>query len=49
MVTIHDIREPKPKDVSPFTDSKLQGWDVIAVKGAPDLVLDSVHVLSDGG
>ena len=40
MVTIHDIREPSSKDVSPFTDNKLQGWDVIAVKGAPDLILD---------
>jgi Ca2+-transporting ATPase len=40
MVTIHDIRQPSPMDVSPFTDSKLLGWDVIAVKGAPDLVLD---------
>ncbi len=40
MVTIHDIREPRSNDVSPFTDNKLQGWDVIAVKGAPDLVLD---------
>jgi Ca2+-transporting ATPase len=40
MVTIHDIHEPRSNDVSPFTDNKLQGWDVIAVKGAPDLVLD---------
>ena len=40
MVTIHDIREPSSNDVSPFKDNKLQGWDVIAVKGAPDLVLD---------
>jgi len=40
MVTIHDIRQPNSKDVSPFTDSTLLGWDVIAVKGAPDLVLD---------
>ncbi len=40
MVTIHDIREPRSNDVSPFTDNKLKGWDVIAVKGAPDLVLD---------
>jgi Ca2+-transporting ATPase len=40
MVTIHDIHQPDPKDVSPFTDSKLRGWDVIAVKGAPDLILD---------
>jgi Ca2+-transporting ATPase len=40
MVTIHDIREPNPKDVSPFRDSLLTGWDVVAVKGAPDLILD---------
>jgi Ca2+-transporting ATPase len=40
MVTIHDIREPDPRDVSPFTNNSLRGWDVIAVKGAPDLVLD---------
>ena len=40
MVTIHDIWKPNPKDVSPFTDSKLTGWDVIVVKGAPDLILD---------
>jgi Ca2+-transporting ATPase len=40
MVTIHDIREPDAADISPFKDSKLRGWDVIAVKGAPDVVLD---------
>jgi Ca2+-transporting ATPase len=40
MVTVHDIRQPDPDDVSPFTDGKLTGWDVIAVKGAPDLILD---------
>jgi P-type Ca2+ transporter type 2C len=40
MVTIHDIWEPNPKDVSPFKDNALTGWDVIAVKGAPDLILD---------
>ena len=40
MITIHDILEPNPKDVSPFKDDKLRGWDVIAVKGAPDLILD---------
>ncbi|MGB8215045.1 MAG: cation-translocating P-type ATPase [Anaerolineales bacterium] len=39
MVTIHDIREPDPLDVSPFKNKKWLGWDVIAVKGAPDLVL----------
>jgi Ca2+-transporting ATPase len=40
MVTIHDIRQHDPNDVSPFNNNKLLGWDVIAVKGAPDLVLD---------
>ena len=40
MVTIHDIREVDPTDVSPFKNQNLLGWDVIAVKGAPDLVLD---------
>jgi Ca2+-transporting ATPase len=40
MVTIHDISSPSPDDVSPFHDTKLQNWDVIAVKGAPDVVLD---------
>jgi Ca2+-transporting ATPase len=39
MVTVHDISKPDPKDVSPFTDKKKTGWDVIAVKGAPDLIL----------
>jgi P-type Ca2+ transporter type 2C len=40
MVTIHDIREPNATDVSPFKDDELTGWDVVAVKGAPDLILD---------
>jgi Ca2+-transporting ATPase len=40
MVTIHDIRQPNPKDVSPFYNEEKAGWDVIAVKGAPDLILD---------
>jgi P-type Ca2+ transporter type 2C len=40
MVTIHDIRQPSAADVSPFKDKNKTGWDLIAVKGAPDLVLD---------
>ena len=40
MITVHDIIEPRPDDISPFYDNKLKGWDVIVVKGAPDLVLD---------
>jgi Ca2+-transporting ATPase len=39
MVTIHDIRDPKTSDASPFVDDQLRGADVIAVKGAPDVVL----------
>jgi P-type Ca2+ transporter type 2C len=41
MVTIHDVATPRAQDPSPFTtNDKLQDWDVIAVKGAPDVVLD---------
>ena len=40
MVTVHDVRNPKPEDPSPFYDKKIHNWDVIAVKGAPDVVLD---------
>jgi Ca2+-transporting ATPase len=40
MITIHDVGNPRPDDISPFYDAKYRGWDVIAVKGAPDVVLD---------
>ncbi|MBP6179349.1 MAG: cation-translocating P-type ATPase [Anaerolineales bacterium] len=40
MITIHDVRDPKPHDPSPFYDEKHKDWDVIAVKGAPDIVLN---------
>jgi len=41
MVTIHDVAIPRAHDPSPFTtNDKSQDWDVIAVKGAPDVVLD---------
>ncbi len=39
MITIHDVAKPSADDISPFHDDKLRGWDVIAVKGAPDVVL----------
>jgi Ca2+-transporting ATPase len=39
MITIHDVRNPKAEDLSPFHDEKHKDWDVIAVKGAPDIVL----------
>ena len=40
MITVHDITNPKPNDFSPFHDKKHKNWDVIAVKGAPDVVLE---------
>ncbi len=40
MITIHDVSEPRPEDISPFYDNKMKHWDVIAVKGAPDIVLE---------
>ena len=40
MITIHDVRNPQPDDASPFRDRKVRNWDVIAVKGAPDVVLE---------
>ena len=40
MITIHNIDNPRPDDLSPFTDQKYLGWDLVAVKGAPDMVLD---------
>ena len=40
MITIHDVGAPTPEDISPFYDNKLKDWDIIAVKGAPDIVLD---------
>jgi Ca2+-transporting ATPase len=40
MVTVHDVLRPHPEDLSPYYDAQKRGWDVIAVKGAPDVVLD---------
>ena len=39
MITIHDVANPTADDISPFYDDELRGWDVIAVKGAPDVLL----------
>jgi len=39
MITIHEVSQPRPDDISPFYDSKMKDWEVIAVKGAPDIVL----------
>ena len=40
MITIHSVSDPDPNDLSPFKNFKMHNWDVIAVKGAPDVVLD---------
>ncbi len=39
MVTIHSIDDPTLEDLSPFVDKTRKGWQVVAVKGAPDVVL----------
>ena len=40
MITIHEVSKPCPEDISPFYNDEMREWSVIAVKGAPDLVLD---------
>jgi len=41
MTTIHKVRDPQTEDFSPFNDDDLhKDWYVVAVKGAPDVVLD---------
>lgn len=40
MITIHEVSKPCPEDISPFYTDEMREWSVIAVKGAPDLVLD---------
>jgi len=40
MVTVHEVSKPSPEDLSPFYNDEMRACSVIAVKGAPDLVLD---------
>ncbi len=40
MITIHAVHDPRVEDISPFVDDTHKDWHVIAVKGAPDLVLN---------
>jgi Ca2+-transporting ATPase len=40
MTTVHKIKAPDPEDVSPFYDDELREWEVAAIKGAPDVILD---------
>ena len=39
MITIHTIDNPRLDDISPFVDSTYKNMQVVAVKGAPDVVL----------
>ncbi len=39
MITINDVDIPRVEDLSPFTDERYRDWDIITVKGAPDMVL----------
>ncbi|MEN6572486.1 MAG: cation-translocating P-type ATPase [Anaerolineaceae bacterium] len=39
MVTIHSIKNPSEEDISPFVDDSRKDSYVVAVKGAPDIVL----------
>ncbi len=39
MITVHQIRESTPDDFSPFYHHETSGY-VVAIKGAPDMVLD---------
>ena len=40
MITINDVDVPRVEDLSPFTDERYKDWDIITIKGAPDMVLD---------
>jgi len=40
MVTVHEVKAPDKKDLSPFDSRQKQESYVIAVKGAPDVVLN---------
>lgn len=40
MTTVHKIMRPSPDDPSPFYDDALQEWEIAAIKGAPDVILD---------
>jgi Ca2+-transporting ATPase len=47
MVTIHNILNPGHGDISPYVTDEKTNWYTIAVKGAPDVVLDLCKCKSD--
>jgi len=52
MVTVHAVEEPEDNDISPLAgDDEKREWHIVAVKGAPDVVLDlcsHVQTLNNG-
>ncbi|NTV37003.1 MAG: HAD-IC family P-type ATPase, partial [Anaerolineaceae bacterium] len=40
MVTIHAVKAPSAEDISPFQEKPNQTWYTVAIKGAPDVVLN---------
>jgi Ca2+-transporting ATPase len=40
MVTVHSIKDLNPEDISPVNDIEKSEWMAVAVKGAPDVVLE---------
>ncbi|QRN82875.1 cation-translocating P-type ATPase [Chloroflexota bacterium] len=40
MVTIHSVEKPEDSDISPLAEDEKREWHIIAVKGAPDVVLN---------
>jgi len=40
MLTVNAIRDPRPEDISPLYSDEHREWYTIAVKGAPDVVLN---------
>ena len=40
MVTIHSVENPEDADISPLKGDAKREWHIIAVKGAPDVVLN---------
>jgi Ca2+-transporting ATPase len=40
MTTLHKVQDPRPEDPSPFYDLSRKEWEVVATKGAPDVVLE---------
>lgn len=39
MITIHKILEPHKDDISFFSNEDYKGWNIITIKGAPDIIL----------